>query len=130
MSGSRQHFTGDLSNLFLFWIVLVVLVWCVPALVMLWFPELSISEREPWLMNPEDLNWKRALFNVTTKPGFRVITALLVGIACIGVRKLYFVLFTGRRLSIRPLRWSGEWIVDERMQSTLLEYGRWVGVVR
>lgn len=79
-------------------------------------------------MSPDDLNWKRALFNVITKPGFRVVTAIVLGLMCGGVRQFLLWIYRGKRLSI-PLRGSGEWVMEGRMQSNLLEYGRWVGVV-
>ncbi len=129
MSENRQHFTGNLSIFFLFWIVLVVIVWWLPTTIMSWFPGLSMNQLEPWLMTPEDLTWERALLNVITKPGFRVITASLLGIVCFGLRKLVIIM-RGKRLVLRSLRWNGEWAMEDRMQSNLLEYGRWVGVVQ
>ena len=97
-------------------------------MVMSWFPDLSMTQLEPWRMTPDDLTWKRALFNVVTKPGFRIITAGFLGLVCLGLRTLMML---GRgQFTLRTVRWNGEWAVEDRMQSNLLEYGRWVGAVR
>jgi hypothetical protein len=127
MSDSRQRHTGNLLENLLIWGGVVFLCWFLPDLLLRFYPHMGIESIQPWLLEPSDLDGRRIVINLISKPGFRmVVLAFLLFVFCV-VRALIFGI---QRYDVRGRLESKttEWVVDGG-KSTLMEYGRWVGVV-
>jgi len=131
MSKRRQHFIGGFFGTLVGWGMIVFLVWWLPELLLRFFPEWRIISQDPWLLVPTDLTWRRVLVNAATKPGFRVLLAVLGGLVMIvGSRLVLALLMPVKRVIPRlALFESAEWVVEGRRSSSLSEYGHWLQVV-
>ena len=140
MSDSRQRFTGKVFGKFLLFGIVFLVVWWLPLLLLRLFPDFIVTSKEPWLLNPQDLTWKRSVLNMAMKPGFRIIPSLLVMVIMF-TGKMVMVMIKGEthrlkwqvlgeRLNEMRLRQSMEWVIEGNRPSTFSEYAHWLGVLR
>lgn len=129
MSESRQRFTGRvllrLSSVVFLWLLFVTLPF--------FTSDLQVVPMDPRWLTPADLTWQRMVFNLLSKPGFRLI---LVGLCGLGMELigLSWRKVVGKRNGgvVRVGRhapFSLEWVIDGSRKDSLSEYGRFVGVV-
>jgi hypothetical protein len=129
MSESRQRFTGRM----LLGLIWVGFLWMVFVTLPLFTNNLQVTPMDPRWLTPEDLTWKRLVFNAFTKPGIRL---MLSG----GVGLLLLIMWQGssqmwnRRKSMVRVRYPKtsftlEWVMDGARKSSLSEYGKLVGAI-
>lgn len=110
------------------------MVWGLPLIFLNLFPELTITPKEPWLLTVNDLTWQRAVTNLLTKQGFRLLA--LMGWGSVGVGYIYLIKPLLPKRKRRP-SWSKrvaglvdrpslEWVIEGRRGSLLMEYAKWV----
>jgi hypothetical protein len=129
MSESRQRITGRLCVGFL----VLAFLWLLLVTLPLFTSYLQISTMDPRWMTPEDLTWKRMVFNVLSKPGFQTVLIGLLGgvMTLVGWRMSDAWGKKKKSVQMWPHRpsFSLEWVIDGSRKSSIIEYGRFVGVI-
>lgn len=89
---------------------------------------------EPRFMTPEDLTWKRLVYNFLTKPGMRALFVSTVGVT--GGMMWWLIRGRDRRQKVRRKQtisfkppFSMEWVIDGPKKNSLIEYGCFVEAI-